>query len=51
MNPTNQPCFHFIGMSIVDLAVSLGRVDDLAICGAISTKADVTIGFFWLSLW
>ena len=52
MDLANKPCFRFIGMSVViDLAIGLGRAESLAIGGAVSTKADVAIGFFELSLW
>ena len=52
MDPTGWPCFRFIGMSVVvDLAVNLGRAEGLAIGGAVSTGADIAVGFSGLSLW
>ena len=45
-----RPCFRFIGMFIVGLAIGLGRVEDLAISGAVLMGADVTIGFSGLFL-
>ena len=38
-------------MSVVDLVVSLGGAESLAIDEAISTEVDVAIGFFGLPLW
>ena len=52
VNPTGRPRFRFIRMSVVvDMAVGLGGVKSLAIGGAVSTEADITIGFSGLSLW
>ena len=47
----SRPCFRFIGMSVVSLAVSLGGAEGLAIGGAVSMGADVAFGFSRLSLW
>ena len=46
-----QPCFHFIEIFVVGLAVDLGGIESLAIGGAVLTRADVNVGFFGLSLW
>ena len=35
----------------MDLAVGLGGAESLAIDGAVSTGADVAVGFSGLSLW
>ena len=52
VDPTGRPRFRFIGMSVVvDLAVGLSGVEGLAIGGAVSTGANIAIGFFGLSLW
>ena len=46
-----RPCFHFIGMSVVGLAVGPGGTEGLAIGGAVWTGADVAVGFSGFSLW
>ena len=52
VDSTGQPCFRFIGISVViDLAVGLGGAEGLAIGGAVVTGADVAVGFSGLSLW
>ena len=51
VDPIGRPRFYFIGMFVVvDLAVGLGRVEGLAIGGAVLTGVDVAVGFSRLSL-
>ena len=45
----DRPRFRFIGMSVV--GVGLGGAEGLAIGRAVSTEADVAVGFSRLSLW
>ena len=51
VNSASQPCFRFIGMSVVGLAIGLSGAKSLAIGGTILTGADVAIGFSELFLW
>ena len=51
VDPVVRLCFRFIRLSMIGLAVGLGVIEGLAIGGAISTRADVAVGFFGLSLW
>ena len=51
IDPTNQPCFNFIRMFMVGLAIWLDRADGLAIDEAVSMEADIAVGFYNLSLW
>ena len=46
VDPIGQPCFHFIKMSVVGLAVGLDGVDGLAIGESILTGVDVAVNFF-----
>ena len=48
---TDWPCFHFIKIFIMDLTISLGKVDSLAINRIILTKKKVAISVFGLFLW
>ena len=47
----SQPRFHFIGMSVMGLAVDLSEAESLAIGKVVSIETDIFIGFFGLSLW
>ena len=38
-------------MFVVSFAIGLGEIKSLAISGDILTEANVTVGFFELSLW
>ena len=51
INPINWPCFHFIRISVVGLAISLVGIDGLVIGDVVSIDADVAVDFFELSLW
>ena len=51
MDLPGWPYFRFIEMFVVELAVSLGKADDLAISRAVLMGADVVVGFSGLSLW
>ena len=51
MSPASWPRFHFTGMSMMGIAIGLGRANGLTIGGAISTGADVAMDFSGLSLW
>ena len=50
VNPVSQPRFLFIGMSVIGLAVGLGRAEGLVIGGAVLMGANVTTGFSGLFL-
>ena len=47
MDPAGRPRFG----AVVGFAIGLSGADGLAIGGAVSTGADVTVGFSGLSLW
>ena len=51
VDPAGWPHFCFIEMSIVSLAVDLGKMDGLAISGAVLTEANIAVGFSVLSMW
>ena len=50
LDPTSQSRFCFVKMSIIGLAIGLGRANSLTIDKAILTGADVAIAFFGLFL-
>ena len=43
VNPIGQLYFRFIGMSVVGLAIGLGRTEGLVINRAVLTRTDVAI--------
>ena len=45
------PRFRFIRMSVVGLAIDLGRAEGLAIAGTVLTGADIADALSGLSLW